>query len=52
MNYVFKDIHTFSTRAPLLNAFFIVRERNSSQASKLERDSKRKSFIYSSILKN
>ena len=34
-----------------LNAFLIVRESNSSQASKLERDSKRKSFIYSSNLK-
>ena len=28
------------------------REKSSSQASKLERDSKRKSFIYSSNLKN
>ena len=39
-----------------LNAFVIVQERNSSSASKLERererDSRRKSFIYSSNLKN
>ena len=39
-------------RGAPLNAFVIVRERNSSQASKLERDSKRKSFIYSNNLKN
>ena len=36
-----------------LNAFVIVRKRNSSQACKLERERKRnKSIIYSSNLKN
>ena len=38
-------------RGAPLNAFVIVLERNLSQASKLERDSRRKSFIYSSNLK-
>ena len=35
-----------------LNAFVIVRERNSNQASKPETDCKRKSFIYSSDFRN
>ena len=40
-------------RGASLNALIDARERNSSQASnKLERDSKRKAFIYSSNLKN
>ena len=54
---LFKGIHTLFPRggngreAPL-NAFVFVRERNSSQASKLEKDSRRKSFIYLSNLEN
>ena len=36
----------------LLNALVTVQETNSSQVSKLERDSRRKSFIYSINLKN
>ena len=36
----------------LLNALVTVQGRNSAQASKLERDSKRKFFIYSPNLKN
>ena len=35
-----------------LNAFVIVRDRNSSEVSKLESDTETKSFIYSSNLKN
>ena len=57
---VVKDIRTFSARerrrAAPLNGLVTVRERNRernwSQASKLERDSKLKSFIYSANLQN
>ena len=49
-NIVLKDFHSFSIRGR--DVLVVVRERNSSQASRLERDRKRKSFIYSTNLKN
>ena len=50
-----KNIRTFSARGERNSAgrvSYTVRERNSGQASKLEKDSKQKSFIYSTNLKN